>query len=713
MYTELRTRAGLSVGLALLVSSAVQARSVLYVDDDAGLGGDGATWATAYKYLQDALSSAGDGTVIHVAQGIYVPDQDEAGNVTPGDRTATFQLTIGVALMGGFAGILEPDPDVRDVDLYETVLSGDLLGNDLPGFVNNAENSLHVVTGSGTDPSAVLDGVTITAGNANGPGWPALGSSGAGILNDTGSPTVTHCRVTDNVAQEYGGGMENLNGSSPAVSNTVFTGNASGITGAGMDNSFNAEPTVTECIFERNAVEETFPGSGGGIYSYQSHPTILDCIFIRNTARDGAGLTNEQSGATISGCEFTENMVSFVGAGIVNAYGASPTITNCSFTRNVATLDAGGNGGLGGAIINWDNCNPDISTCVFTMNYARYNGGAMYNRDGSSPTVTACSFIRNDAQDFSSGAIRNYNSSSPTVTDCTFEQNSAGTSGGAMRNDISSSPIVTDCTFDGNTAGGNGGAIMSYDNCNLQLTNCMFIRNAAGNRSGGLRDGFDCNSTLTNCTFNQNSAGQAGGAITAGSDTAVPVGHTELHNCILWDNTAPLGPEIALIGNFPAEVTVSYSDVQGGEAAVHVQPGFTLNWGAGNIDADPAFVDAVNGDLHLLSGSPAIDAGHNWLVAALASTDFDGNPRFADDPATPDTGCGVPVVVDMGAYEYQGNPFPVKFGDVDGDGIVGITDFLLLLGTWGSCVGDCCLADLDLDGNVGITDFLLMLANWG
>ncbi len=47
------------------------------------------------------------------------------------------------------------------------------------------------------------------------------------------------------------------------------------------------------------------------------------------------------------------------------------------------------------------------------------------------------------------------------------------------------------------------------------------------------------------------------------------------------------------------------------------------------------------------------------------------------------------------------------------DGTVGIVDFLALLGDWGSCVKQCCLADLDIDGNVGITDFLLLLENWG
>jgi hypothetical protein len=55
-------------------------------------------------------------------------------------------------------------------------------------------------------------------------------------------------------------------------------------------------------------------------------------------------------------------------------------------------------------------------------------------------------------------------------------------------------------------------------------------------------------------------------------------------------------------------------------------------------------------------------------------------------------------------------------GDLDGDGIVGINDFLLLLGAWGACPAPCppfCIADLDGDCEVGITDFLILLANWG
>ena len=55
---------------------------------------------------------------------------------------------------------------------------------------------------------------------------------------------------------------------------------------------------------------------------------------------------------------------------------------------------------------------------------------------------------------------------------------------------------------------------------------------------------------------------------------------------------------------------------------------------------------------------------------------------------------------------------PVKYGDIDGDGIVGIGDFLAIIGLWGACQDQCCLADLDLDGVVGIGDFLIVLGNW-
>jgi hypothetical protein len=56
----------------------------------------------------------------------------------------------------------------------------------------------------------------------------------------------------------------------------------------------------------------------------------------------------------------------------------------------------------------------------------------------------------------------------------------------------------------------------------------------------------------------------------------------------------------------------------------------------------------------------------------------------------------------------------VVVGDIDGNGIVNVSDFLLLLSAWGPCQ-DCppsCPGDFDGDCVVGVNDFLMLLANW-
>ena len=56
-----------------------------------------------------------------------------------------------------------------------------------------------------------------------------------------------------------------------------------------------------------------------------------------------------------------------------------------------------------------------------------------------------------------------------------------------------------------------------------------------------------------------------------------------------------------------------------------------------------------------------------------------------------------------------------RIGDLDGDAVVGILDFLALLSAWGPCPAPPadCPADLDGDGTGGINDLRTLLANWG
>jgi hypothetical protein len=241
--------------LAGAVAVPVAGQPILHVDDDASTGGDGLSWGTAFKHLQDALLTAGGDpafTEIRVAGGVYKADQDEGGVVTPGDRLATFQLVDGVALLGGYAGMANPgSPDHRDINTYQSTLHGDLTDNDnpadFPAGPTFMDNTCRIVTGSGTGPATVLDGFTITAGNAEDPALPLW--SGGGMFNDTGSPTVSHCTFVGNSASYSGAGMYNY-WSTPTILHCTFAGN-DGHYGGAMENVL-ADAVIVNCTFTGN-----------------------------------------------------------------------------------------------------------------------------------------------------------------------------------------------------------------------------------------------------------------------------------------------------------------------------------------------------------------------------------------------------------------------------------------------------------------------------
>lgn len=53
-------------------------------------------------------------------------------------------------------------------------------------------------------------------------------------------------------------------------------------------------------------------------------------------------------------------------------------------------------------------------------------------------------------------------------------------------------------------------------------------------------------------------------------------------------------------------------------------------------------------------------------------------------------------------------------GDLNGDGVVNVSDLLLLFAAWGECeAGAACIADLNGDGSVNVSDLLILLSNWG
>ena len=127
------------------------------------------------------------------------------------------------------------------------------------------------------------------------------------------------------------------------------------------------------------------------------------------------------------------------------------------------------------------------------------------------------------------------------------------------------------------------------------------------------------------------------------------------------------------------------------------------------IDADPMFVNPGSGDYRLMAGSPCIDVADSSAVPKGITIDLDGNPRFIEDPKTPDTGLAPCPIVDIGAYEFQDGSPDCCTWDLDGSGSVGTGDLLALFAQWGTPGS----ADFDGDGTVNTVDLLILFANWG
>jgi hypothetical protein len=195
-----------------------------------------------------------------------------------------------VTLKGGYAGFGEPTPEARDINLYRTILSGDLEGDDGPDFTNNTENCHHVVTGSGTDATAILDGFTITGGNSN---TLKPYHAGGGMYSQAGSPTLIHCTFSTNWAGR-GGGMSNEGESNPNLISCTFTGNGADFHGGGMYNLLSS-PILMNCMFVGNSAP-----SGGGMYNWNNcSPILTNCTFTGNTSNTGGGICSNRSSPNI------------------------------------------------------------------------------------------------------------------------------------------------------------------------------------------------------------------------------------------------------------------------------------------------------------------------------------------------------------------------------------------------------------------------------
>lgn len=239
------------------------------------------------------------------------------------------------------------------------------------------------------------------------------------------------------------------------------------------------------------------------------------------------------------------------------------------------------------------------------------------------------------------------------VVDCVITRNSTQL-GGGMYVQWSSIASLYNCHLEHNTA--QLGAGLFSNAGRPYVHHSRFEGNQATTAAGAFIIG---DGTFVDCEFVRNSAVNLAGGVFAGG------GHTEIFNCVFSGNNANEAGGLLVTEHGTAELV------------------------------DCAF-----------RNNTAIEAGGAASVGnisdlTVSTTHFCGNE---------------PDVIDGVWIDQGGNTFLdyCNESDLNGDGVVDVSDLLILFSAWGPCPrSGSCLGDLNHDGVVDVSDLLILLSNWG
>jgi predicted outer membrane repeat protein len=377
------------------------------------------------------------------------------------------------------------------------------------------------------------------------------------------------------------------------------------------------------------AADRLVPGDYATIQSAIDAAVNGDVVILASGTHSGEGnrdLNTKGKAITLRGTEPDDPAV--VAGTVIDCQGseAEPhrgfSFTSKETTNTVVeglTIRYGWAVESGGAVSCKNGSSPTFRKCVFEDNVANFYGGAIYCLDASKPTLNECRFVGNMTAATSDGrggldggAVYCMSGSDAAISKCVFDNNNAKSGGAVYCN--SSSPAITGCSFTNNYASSKGGAVAMWI-CHSAVTNCLFAGNSANYVGGAVLIEKDSRASITNCTISGNVTVfyEGGGIAFNGANNPA------VKNCILWEN---LPDEIKI---FSGSATVSYSDVKGGWS------------GTGNLNIDPMFADAANGDFHLKSSAGRWETSSGtWVNDAATSPCVDAGDAAAswsDEPA--------------------------------------------------------------------------------
>jgi len=383
----------------------------IYVKHDATGANDGTSWDDAFTRLDDAIGAvcgAESTTDIWVAQGEYRPGPPG------GSRLSTFQLTSRARVFGGFRGdetTLSPDPI-----MYPTVLSGDLNGDDAPGFANRADNVYHVLNTSGTLDDALVAGFTVRGGQADGPNSET--DKGGAVWNVRGEVVMLQCNFTDNFAVYAGGAVCNIAGGAVYIG-CGFDSNSSRYAGAAANYDPGTETRYDFCAFTGNSAT-----SNGGAMDTNNHTVrVTGSMFDGNTTpgRGGASSSCCNAAVTLDSVVLQANYAGFAG-GAVSGAGGSVSLRYGNYSNNDC-------GAFGGAVVMSNGTRLHIANANFIGSDAGSQGGALYLSGG---VTTIANTLVTGNRAASGAGIYFTNGASVAVGGCSIVANTATADGGGI-----------------------------------------------------------------------------------------------------------------------------------------------------------------------------------------------------------------------------------------------------------------------------------------